>query len=62
VLNKCGPKTALKCFKDKIYFDERMKKENAYEKFELNKTIIDFNCIPQNLVDEFVNSDGYSST
>ncbi len=61
VLNKCGPKTALKCFKDRTYFDERMKKENAYEKFELNRKIIDFNCIPQNLVDEFVNSDGYSS-
>jgi len=61
VLNKCGPKTALKCFNDRPYFDERMKKENAYEKFELNRQIIDFNCIPQNLVDEFVNSDGYSS-
>jgi 5'-3' exonuclease len=61
VLNKCGPKTALKCFKDRTYFDERMKKENAYEKFELNQKIIDFNCIPQNLVDEFVNADGYYS-
>lgn len=61
VLNKCGPKTALKCFQDKTYFDERMKKENAYEKFEMNKTIIDFNCIPQNLIDEFMNSDGYLS-
>lgn len=61
VLNKCGPKTALKCFQDRTYFEERMKKENAYEKFELNKKIIDFNCIPQNLVEEFINSDGYVS-
>jgi 5'-3' exonuclease len=61
VLNKCGPKTALKCFKDRTYFDERMKKENAYEKFELNQKIIDFNFIPQNIIDEFVNADGYYS-
>jgi len=61
VLNKCGPKTALKCFKDRTYFDERMKKENAYEKFELNQKIIDFNFIPQNIIDEFVNADGYFS-
>lgn len=57
VLNKCGPKTALKCFQDRAYFDERMKKENAYEKFELNRKIIDFNYIPQNLIDEFMQSD-----
>jgi len=61
VLNKCGPKTALKCFKDRTYFDERMKKENAYEKYELNQKIIDFNFIPQNIIDEFVNADGYFS-
>jgi 5'-3' exonuclease len=54
VLHKCGPKTALKCYQDKAYFDERMKKENAYEKFELNKKIIDFNCIPKSLIDEFM--------
>jgi 5'-3' exonuclease len=57
VLKKCGPKTALKCFQDKLYFDERMKKENAYEKFELNQKIIDFNYIPQNLIDEFMQSE-----
>ena len=57
VLKKCGPKTALKCFQNRDYFDERMKKENAYEKFELNQKIIDFNCIPQNLIDEFMQSE-----
>lgn len=57
VLKKCGPKTALKCFQDRGYFDERMKKENAYEKFKLNQKIIDFNCIPQNLIDEFIQSE-----
>jgi 5'-3' exonuclease len=62
VLNKCGPKTALKCYNDKTYFDERMKKENAYEKFEVNRKIIDFNYIPELLVNEFVQSDGYYSS
>jgi 5'-3' exonuclease len=61
VLSKCGPKTVLKCYNDKQYFDDRMKKENAYEKFELNQRIIDFNFIPQNLIDEFIISDGYTS-
>jgi 5'-3' exonuclease len=56
VLKKCGPKTALKCYKDKTYFDERMKKENAYDTFELNQKIIDFDYIPKNLVDEFMNT------
>lgn len=59
VLQKCGPKTALKCFHDKMYFEERMKKENAYEKYELNKKIIDFNCIPQNLIEEFMQHKGF---
>jgi 5'-3' exonuclease len=54
VLSKCGPKTAIKCFENSVYFEERLKKENAYEKYELNKKIIDFEYIPQNLVDEFM--------
>jgi len=62
VLNKCGPKTALKCYNDKTYFEDRMNKENAYERFELNRKIIDFNYIPDNLIEEFLNSDGYVST
>jgi len=56
VLKKCGPKTALKCFNDREYFEERLKKENAYELYELNKRLVDFNKIPQHLVDEFISS------
>jgi 5'-3' exonuclease len=55
VLKKCGPKTALKCYNNREYFNERMKKEDAYEKFESNRRIIDFNYIPQSLIDEFMN-------
>ena len=31
VLRKCGPKTALKCYNDKTYFNERMQSENAHD-------------------------------
>ena len=60
VLSKCGPKTALKCYHDKAYFDERMKKENAYDKWTKNQLLVDFNYIPQHLIDEFMlNIDQY---
>jgi len=56
VLTKCGPKTALKCYQDKAYFNERMTKENAFKKFEINQKMVDFNYIPQELQDEFLAS------
>ena len=54
VLKKCGPKTALKCFENRGYFDDRMKAENAYDLYNLNKTLVDFNEIPEDLVKEFL--------
>ena len=54
VLKKCGPKTAVKCFQDRQYFEDRLKKEDAYELYNLNKTLIDFDEIPQHLVNEFL--------
>jgi 5'-3' exonuclease len=54
VLTKCGPKTALKCYQDRAYFDERLKKENAYDNLERNKRLVDFNYIPENLVTGFL--------
>jgi 5'-3' exonuclease len=56
VLQKCGPKTALKCYENPEYFEERLKKENAYELYNLNKKLVDFNEIPTDLVDEFINT------
>jgi hypothetical protein len=53
VFKKCGVKTALKCFLEPEYFNNKLKKENAYEKYELNRLLIDFNYIPQNIQDEF---------
>jgi 5'-3' exonuclease len=54
VLKKCGPKTALKCFQNRAYFEERMKTENAYDLYNLNETLVDFNKIPEELVKEFL--------
>jgi len=56
VLKKCGPKTALKCYQDPEYFNERMKKENASEKFAVNQKMIDFNFIPDDLALQFIDS------
>jgi len=54
VLTKCGPKTALKCYQDRAYFEERLEKENAHDKLERNKRLVDFNYIPENLVTGFL--------
>jgi len=53
VFKKCGPKTALKLFKDQTKFREKLEKENGEIQYELNKLLIDFNNIPKELVDGF---------
>jgi 5'-3' exonuclease len=55
-IKKCGPKTAIKCFENPEYFEDRLKKENAYEAYERNKKLVDFDNIPENLVNEFINT------
>ena len=62
VLKKCGPKTAIKCFENREYFDERMKKEDAYLKLELNKTLVNFDCIPEQYKQEFMKEYNESNT
>jgi hypothetical protein len=47
---------AMKCFEDKQYFEDKLKKENAYESYTFNKKMIDFTEIPQHLVEEFLQS------
>jgi 5'-3' exonuclease len=52
---KCGPKTALKCVEDPELFTKKMADNPEYYKqYELNKTLIDFNCIPETLYAEFL--------
>ena len=55
VFPKCGPKTAQKCIEDPEFFKKKMADNPEYYKqYELNKKIVDFNNIPQELVDEFL--------
>ena len=54
VLSKCGPKTALKCYQNPDYFAKRLAKENASDKYKLNTTLVDFNCIPTELIHGFI--------
>jgi len=55
VFPKCGPKTALKYFENKELLQKKLKENEEYKKqYELNKTIIDFDYIPQQLQDEFL--------
>jgi 5'-3' exonuclease len=55
VFPKCGPKTAQKCVADPEYFKKKMANNSDYYKqYELNKKIVNFNNIPQELVDVFM--------
>tara|TARA_R110001592_G_scaffold121168_2_gene326461 strand:+ start:1244 stop:2053 length:810 start_codon:yes stop_codon:yes gene_type:complete len=55
VFKKCGPKTACKYFDNRELFQEKLKSvEGAIEIYELNKKIIDFNGIPEELVKNFL--------
>jgi len=56
---KCGPKTALKCVEDPELFTKQMADNHEYYKqYELNKTLIDFNRIPEALYVEFMTAFG----
>jgi 5'-3' exonuclease len=57
VFPKCGPKTAQKCIEDPEYFKNKMADNpEYYAQYELNQKLVDFNNIPQELVDEFMSS------
>ena len=57
VFPKCGPKTAFKYFENRELLEKKLQENELYKKqYELNKTIIDFDCIPENLVCEFLDN------
>ena len=57
VFPKCGPKTAHKCLDDPEFFKKKMADNPEYYKqYELNKTLVDFNNIPEELVKEFMST------
>ena len=55
VFSKCGPKTAEKCWENKEYFEEKLQKENnTTERYERNRRLIDFNYIPNDYKNDFI--------
>jgi 5'-3' exonuclease len=55
VFKKCGPKTCEKYYNNKELFLEALTKDKeAQDKYELNKKLVDFNEIPENLVNGFL--------
>lgn len=55
VFPKCGPKTAKKCIEDAEFFKKKMANNlDYYKQYELNKQLINFDCIPSELIDEFM--------
>ena len=57
VFPKCGPKTALKYFCNNELFEKKLlESENYQNQYEINQKIIDFNFIPEHLINEFLDS------
>ena len=57
VFPKCGPKTAQKCIEDPEFFKKRMEgNPDYYKQYELNKKLINFDNIPESIVEEFMAS------
>ena len=55
VFPKCGPKTAQKCIEDPEFFKKKMAdNQEYYKQYELNKTLVNFDNIPANLIGEFM--------
>lgn len=55
IFPNCGIKTAIKCYEDETYFKKKLN-NNEYinQLYERNKNLIDFNNIPQDLVNGFL--------
>ena len=57
VFPKCGPKTALKCIENPEFFKKKLEEKPEYAaQYELNKKLVNFSCIPDNLVEEFMST------
>jgi len=57
VFPKCIPKTALKCVEDTEFFKKKMSDNLAYyAQYELNKKLVCFDNIPEELAEEFMSS------
>lgn len=57
VIPRCGIKTAQRYINNTAEFNELLENNESYkQQYQLNKTLIDFNNIPQILIDEFMQS------
>jgi len=57
VFDKCGPKTAMKFYKDRDMFDEKLLEQpEAQKTYMRNSLLVDFANIPKELVDGFTES------
>lgn len=54
IFPKCGPITALKYYYNKELFENKLLQYNAHEKYALNRKLIDFNEIPEELINSFL--------
>ena len=55
IFPKCGLKTAVKCYEDEDYFETKLNSTpGSRELYERNRKIIDFNHIPEHLVNGFL--------
>lgn len=57
VFKKCGIKTAEKYYNNPDLFEKKLLENGARERYELNKRLIDFKCIPDNYINEFNRGD-----
>ena len=58
VFPKCGIKTAIKCVEDPDFFEKKMNDNvSYYEQYLLNDTLVSFDKIPEELVNEFINQE-----
>jgi 5'-3' exonuclease len=58
VFPKCGPTTAQKCIDNPEFFQKKMAEnpEQYVKQYELNKLLVNFDSIPYELQEEFINS------
>jgi 5'-3' exonuclease len=57
VFPKCGAKTALKYYENRELFQTKLNLSPDFQKkYELNSTLVDFNNIPKELIDEFMSN------
>jgi 5'-3' exonuclease len=54
VFKKCGPVTACKYYNNSELFHKKLENKESLERYKLNKKMIDFNEIPSELVDKFI--------